>query len=400
MPRAIAGRAAIAAVCLVLIWRIVQVNAVLYEDDGRPRLPVVDGATVAASTPAAEREALAAVLRENPAQVAALLGLAREYERGPDPSAAGPLYDAALRLAPLDRDVLYASAAFDLRSGQREHGIALLARLVDHYAEFRDRAFPVLAASLASRRDAFAWQSILAQDSSWLGAFVIAACRRGTDPVDLAPLVARRTTLGKASPEESSCLVERLRTANRWVEAYQVWLNSLPRERLVDVGFIYNGGFEYAPTNAGFDWIANLGSERQTGHVVELATGPGVQGKRALRVTYNGRRQSGPPIAQYLALASGTYELSGSGRPDGLRVGRGVQWTVRCVADGAAGPAIASSERFLGSSEWRSFSFEVVVPERCDGQLLQLEPAGADEGAAYLGGIAWFDGLALRRRAR
>jgi hypothetical protein len=83
-----------------------------------------------------------------------------------------------------------------------------------------------------------------------------------------------------------------------------------------------------------------------------------------------------------------------------LRLGRGVQWTVRCVADGAAGAAIASSERFVGSSEWRAFAFEVVVPGQCRGQVLQLELAGADEGAAYLTGVAWFDGIVLRRRAR
>jgi len=400
MQRALAGRTAIVALSLVLLWRIVQVNAVLYEEDGQPRLPVVGGSATVPPTAAAEREALAAVLRDNPAQVAALLGLAGEYERAPDPSPAGPLYEAALRLAPRDREVLYTSAAFALRTGQRDRGIALLATLVDHYAEFRDRVFPVLAASLASRQDAAAWQALLAQDPSWLGAFVVAACRRGTDPLILAPIVAQRIAFGRSAPEETSCLVDRLRTANRWGEAYQVWLNSLPRERLAEVGLVFNGAFEYAPSNTGFDWIADLGPERQTGHVVELVTGPGVQGKRALRVTFNGRRQSGAPIAQYLALAPGTYDLSGSGRPDGLRLGRGLQWVVRCVTDGAAGAPIASSERFVGSSEWRAFSFEVVVPDQCRGQMLRLELAGADEGAAYLSGVAWFDAIELRRRAR
>jgi len=400
MQRALATRFAIAALSIVLLWRIVQVNAVLYEEDGRPRLPVVAGSATFPPTAAAEREALAAALRDNPAQVAALLGLAREYEGGPDSSLAGPLYAAALRLAPLDREVLYASAGFALRSGQSEQAIALLARLVDHYSEFRDRVFPVLAASLASGQDAAAWQALFAQDASWLGGFVVATCRRGTDPLLLAPIVAKRTALGRTTLEETSCLVDRLRVANRWSQAYQVWLNSLPRERLVDVGLVFNGAFEYLPANAGFDWIADLGAERQTGHVVELVTGPGVQGKRALRVTYNGRRQSGVPIAQYLALAPGTYDLSGSGRPDGLRLGKGVQWMVRCVADGVPGTAIASSERFVGSSEWRPFSFEVVVPEPCRGQVLRLELAGAEEGAAYLSGVVWFDGIVARRRTR
>ena len=257
MQHALATRFAIAALSLVLLWRIVQVNAVFYEEDGRPRLPVVGGSAILPPTAAAEREALAAALRDNPAQVAALLGLAREYERAPDPSLAGPLYETALLLAPLDRDVLYASAAFALRSGHREQAIALLARLVDHYSEFRDRVFPVLAASLASGQDAAAWQALFAQDASWLGGFVVATCRRGTDPVLLAPIVAKRTALGRTTQEETSCLVDRLRAANRWSQAYQVWLNSLPRERLAEVGLVFNGAFEYMPANAGFDWVAS-----------------------------------------------------------------------------------------------------------------------------------------------
>src|SRR5258705_10159233 len=101
-------------------------------------------------------------------------------------------------------------------------------------------------------------------------------------------------------------------------------------------------------------------------------------------------------MAESCARAPGRFELGGLGRSDGMRAGRGVQWTMRCVKEGLAGATIASSERFTGSSEWRPFTVEVTVAPACRGQILQLEPVGVEESPAYLTGAAWFDDLALR----
>jgi hypothetical protein len=164
------------------------------------------------------------------------------------------------------------------------------------------------------------------------------------------------------------------------------------------VGFVYNGSFEYAPSGVGFDWISSRRPEREVGHSVDIAQIAGAIGKRALRVSYNGKRQQGSPIAQYLMLPAGRYVLSGFGRPSALGGGRGVQWTLRCAgAAGAQGETIAASERFVGSSEWRRFVVDVVVPDSCRGQLLQLEPVGIEEGPAFATGAVWFDDLMLRR---
>jgi hypothetical protein len=190
--------------------------------------------------------------------------------------------------------------------------------------------------------------------------------------------------------------VEHLRGAGRWAEAYQVWLNTLPPERLGEVGFIFNGSFEFPPSGTGFDWTPTRRLERDAGHSVEMARTTGGSGRRSLKVSFNGKRQAGIPISQYLALAPGRYEMTGLGRADAMRAGRGVHWTVRCVADAIAGAPIASSERFTGSSEWLAFQFALTVPASCRGQILQLEPVGIEEGPAYIAGAAWFDDLALR----
>jgi hypothetical protein len=207
----------------------------------------------------------------------------------------------------------------------------------------------------------------------------------------------KRVASASAKTAEAACLVERLRGAGRWDDAYQVWLNTLPPERLGDVGFIFNGSFEFPPSGIGFDWMPTRQIERESGHSVEIARTTGGNGRRSLKVSFNGKRQAGIPIAQYLALAPGRYEITGTGRSDAMRAGRGVHWTVRCVTGAIPGAAIAASERFTGSSDWRAFEFALTVPDSCPGQVLQLELVGAEEGPAYVTGAAWFDDLALRR---
>jgi hypothetical protein len=226
-----------------------------------------------------------------------------------------------------------------------------------------------------------------------VGPFIVASCERGTDPAILVPLL--RFTAGRAGVE-SACVIDRLRDTDRWQQAYQVWLNTLPSERLGNVGYVFNGSFEFAPSGQGFDWRPTHALERDAGHSVDMPTAGATGGKRALHVSYNGKRQSGVPIAQFVVLAPGRYELSGMAHAQSISAGRGVQWTLRCMKAGTAASPFAASERFVGSNEWRPFAFEIEVPADCPGQLLQLEALANSDGVAYLSGSIWFDDLVLR----
>jgi hypothetical protein len=391
-------RMAIVAIALLLLWRIVQVNAVLYEDTGRPRLGMMTRAQAASSArdKSQETTAMQRILRQNPGEVAALLMLARQLQAEGDSAAASRALRAALELAPLESGTLSLAADHFLRQGDPA-AIEMLARLAEHYPGLRERVFPVLVEAIASGRHRPALDAILRRDPSWLGSFIADSCARGVDLAVVMPALLRRSASGKAAPNEVACAVERLRSSGRWDQAYQLWLNTLPRERLAEVGFVFNGGFDFLPLAGGFDWILQARPEREAGHAAQLVQAPGAAGRRMLRVTYNGRRQSGVPAQQYLALAPGRYELSGLGRPEAIKAARGIHWTLRCVEAGRPQAVFASSERFLGSSEWRRFSVEVRVAGSCPGQLLQLEPVGDDGAVAFVSGAAWFDELRLRR---
>jgi hypothetical protein len=388
---AAALRAGVVAIGLLVAWRIVQVNLVLYDATGFPRLP----ARTAASTTG--HSALQDVLADNPGHVGALLRLAGAHEAAGNAHEARRAYAAAFALAPMDREVLGAGADYFLRMGATAEAIGALDRLVEAYPDAREIAFPVLARLLVSGEQGAAWARIAARRPEWMGSFITSSCAKGVDPAFLVPLLLDRLAQGRTRAEEAGCVIDKLRDSDRWEQAYQVWLNTLPRERMNDVGFIYNGSFEHAASGLGFDWRPTHARERDVGHSVEMAQALGVAGKRALRVSYNGKRQAGTPILQYLALAPGRYRVSGLAHPQSITAGRGVQWTVRCVSAGQQRAVLAASERFVGSSEWRPFTFEFAIAPDCPGQVLQLELAGAADGAMYLSGLAWFDELVLRR---
>ncbi len=399
LPEGTMGRAAILAVSLLLAWRIIQVNAVSFDDTGRPRLPTLRTASevLPDERRPLEQAALEHILDGNPGEVAALLMIAGELAAAGETARATEAYRAALELAPVDRQVLSLAGLHLLRMND-PRGLESLSRLVGHYPAARPQAFPLLAQTLAAASHQAAWKGIVSRNPPWLGAFVADSCARGIDPALLVPLLLGRPGAGKGTPPESACVIDRLRSDDRWEESYHLWLSLLPRERLASVGFVFNGSFEQEPSGIGFDWTTQQGAEKQTGHVAEIVPTQGAAGRRALRVAYNGKRQAGVPARQFLALAPGDYELNGLVRTQGIRAVRGIQWKVRCVGKGKPLETIASSERFIGSGEWRPFSMAVTVGASCTGQVLQLEPADGEGSVAFIAGIAWFDDLLLTRR--
>jgi hypothetical protein len=385
--RSVAGaRIVLAAVMLLLLWRVLHVNAVVFESANRPVL------RIPAEGPA-RGEALRAAVAANPSEVGALLELGLERERAGDLPAAARAYAAALEIAPIDRGALRVAAALDAREGRLADAVRRLDRLLAYYPGTRDWAFPLLAQWLALPEPRSALEALAAGPTAWMGAFIGFTCARDVDPVLAATLLVRRAAAGRAQPAEVGCVTERLRSAGRWADAYQVWLNTLPRERLADVGFVFNGGFEFAPSGVGFDWIAD---DRAAGFRVDYPTAGGAEGRRALRVTWSGKRASQPAVRQSLALDPGRYEMSGMARLEGLQSVRGIQWSLRCAGEPRSAP-LGASPRFVGSGEWQRFAFGVEVPARCAGQVLQLEPSGLYEGTTYVTGKAWFDGLRLAR---
>jgi hypothetical protein len=196
----------------------------------------------------------------------------------------------------------------------------------------------------------------------------------------------------EVTPAALRAYLQRLQGEGLWLESYFAWLNSLGRGPLGTVGNLFNGSFELPISNLGFDWLVDPAPQVQ----LTATSTFGATGGKALRVSFAGPRVRYRNLRQYLLLGPGAYIMQGRVRPDGLQATQGLQWVVYCLE---GKEALAASERFVGSDQWRRFSFTFTVPERdCAVQIIRLELAGRVALDFEAKGAVWFDDLSVDQR--
>ena len=396
LPRAAVLALAI-PVALLLAWRVLVAGIGALAE----RNLETGGQAVGAPTDAVAAEAqMRRRLARNPADATAILLLAIELERQGRRDEADVAMRTAVRLAPADPPTLLLVAGYFLRTGEEAQALATLRRAVDaSQAVVGDRVWPVFSTALATGRHRKFFDDLARDNPSWWPAFFSYACTRAPSVGAVQEVYAARVAAGVATPNERSCLMERLQRDGQWTSAYFVWLNSLPLEQRQRVGYVFNGGFELPLSNAGFDWRIPV----QDGVVVSAEPGNGAAGTLALNVTFSNQRYAGPPVYQHLLLAPGRYRLEGRARSD-LNAWLGLQWGLYC--QGGAGretKQLAHSQPFAGSTRWREFGEDFAVPKNCPAQVLRLELANPKQGANAPGTVAirlkgkvWFDDMRVR----
>jgi hypothetical protein len=129
------------------------------------------------------------------------------------------------------------------------------------------------------------------------------------------------------------------------------------------------------------------------GVVIGTAKTFGSDGESSLHLLFQKTKTPFRHLTQDLYLQPGGYRFLGKVRPDGLKGTGGLQWAVRC---GPALAPLATSERFLGSGQWRDFSFAFELPQGCDAPQLLLQSVGERPADHELDGAIWFDALRIR----
>ena len=395
-PRALPAVAVVVA--LVLGWRAIVAGQEALSDAGAAAVRVRAPSTFPGD---ATESAWRARIARDPADHVALVMLARVLERDGNVAGARAAMGEALRLAPADRQTLVEAGAFHLRAGAPAQAMTHLRLVADLYPETWASVWPAMVAVLDSGQLDDVFVGIARDNPEWWPAFVDVACRTARDAGALQRMAAVRATAGTASAAEQRCLIDRLQRENRWPNAYQVWLNSLPERDRQRIGYVYNGDFELPISNVGFDWTMAA----QDGVLVDAQPIGGAGGRRALKVEFLNKRWSGPPVQQYLMLAPGSYRFEGRGRADRLNTWLGVQWGLYCPPDGPrAARQLTRSDRFLATSQWDEWREEFLVPADCPVQLLRLELANPrrdavtpGDVAARLDGVVWFDDFRVRR---
>lgn len=344
--------------------------------------------------PAAAGRGFQAAVWADPTDALAFLGLAELWAGSGRQEAARKLVEIADVLAPMRSPALARSAAFWLNQNRPDRALERWSMLLRTRPQAAGQLYPVLL-RLADDPVARSWLRPLLDKPPewWNGFFAYAAANADRSETVMFLYQQRNRAGGLPDSAEQRVYLDRLWKEGRWLETYLAWLEGLDERRQQGLGHLYNGGFELPVTGMGFDW--RLSSPR--GVTVETVETYGTRGGRALHVAFDGQRMHFQHVHQPLYLEPGRYQLQGRVRPDGLLVGQGLRWTVRCGKPEAR--PLAESESFAGKDDWRLFTLDFTVPEMdCPVQLLRLEleeRAGSDLGAQ--GGI-WFDDLAINRR--
>jgi tetratricopeptide (TPR) repeat protein len=331
-------------------------------------------------------------LRANPLDGRSYRVLATLADAGGDRDQAARLFKLAAQRSPRDQPTQAWLLDYHLAEGELVPAMENLDLLLRVNPTLFPSVEPMLL-SLASAPAAHeALADRLALGPPWRTRLVRAAATKAPDAQAVAPLFERlRKAPGGLAPAELSAWVDRLGREGAWGRAYLVWVSQLPPDRLVGLGNVFNGSFEWEPGEGGFDWrFGRIAGAR----IGRLAT-EGADGRLALRVSFEDRRVPFSHVRQLLALAPGNYRLSGRARPDALRTERGLVWTVTC-ADG--GQFLGETDPLRGNGAWRAFQADFAVPaEGCAAQWLVLRLPARIPAEQRIGGRAWFDALKISR---
>ncbi|MFZ2627788.1 MAG: hypothetical protein WAX67_02780 [Rugosibacter sp.] len=402
----------LAVIAIFLMWRIVAVNLADYfaQDNspeeaatalkwysGHPQALFLLGAwdTAAKNDPAHVTRELKAAVRANPADGRNYAALARNEEAQNDLPAARLAMNVATLMSPRRTDVQSEAAVFWMRQGNIAEAMQHWNVVLTFDRGARAKLFPGLLRLAENPVALPAFTPLLQQPLVWWPEFLVYAAANAQQLATVRALFSLPAAESNAPTAAAlRTYLARLQGQGEWTEALLVWLNSLGKDQINNVGNLFNGGFEYPISNVGFDWISD-----PVGQVlVETASTYGSTGDRALHVVFRGPRVAYRHLRQYTLLPPGSYSFRGRVRPESLETERGVQWGVYCLDKGTEIP-LAASERFVGTDQWRYFAFQFNIPAAgCLAQVVRLELAGRVALEFEAKGGIWFDDLAVDRQ--
>jgi tetratricopeptide (TPR) repeat protein len=308
-----------------------------------------------------------------------------------DVATAKRLYEIAADRSPRDLPSLAWLGDNELASGDYAGALSRLDRImrVEPQREHFLAAVVLQLAATPAAQEALA--RLLASNPPWRERMLHRILANSQDVAAVFPLVERlRVQPGGLTGDELNAWIDRLAGAGQWGTAYLTWVQSLSPEASQQIGNVYNGSFEFEPSQGGFDWRfsdvagAHIGREQTTGAKDSLA----------LRVMFSDDRVPFSHVRQMLALPPGKFRLSGQVRLDDLRTERGLVWSLSCAPGGAV---LGQTGPMSGVRDWARFSVDFEVPAKdCGGQWLTLLLPARIPAEQRIGGAIWFDDLRIK----
>lgn len=333
-------------------------------------------------------------LANNPGDSAALVALAAyaEWPEGEPLEQKAALLDAAEKFAPQNGYVMRERLTQLLAEKRWPEALDRLTRLAQFHNDAEARRVLALMIGVAASDPAVgqALQAALKADARWLEP-ALRAMPGAKVPMGLAmPLISEALAAGQLQPKLSQMLIRQLRSEGLVLEAHALWMNLWKKP----LGFVFNGDFEQAFIEGGFDWEVNDKDTYKAGARVSQTRQP--ERGQALRVMFTGRAMKPPVLRQQLMLPPGDYRLSGEYRSGDLRSREGLAWVFTCTK---GGQELGRTEALKTTGrDWKKLGAVFRVPDECGlGVTMALQTQAPYEAKAGVRGDMLFDRINLVR---
>jgi len=254
---------------------------------------------------------------------------------------------------------------------------------------------PVLAQISEDKAGVDLVKTVLANNPPWRKQFISVLPNSVTDArTPLYLLLALRSDPLPLTSEDIKPYLNLLIAHGFYRLAYYTWLQFLSAEQLRDVGLLYNGSFEAAPSGLPFDWTITPGA----GVTIDVVSRPDKNDEHALLIDFQYGRVDYRSISELVMLAPGTYEFKGEYK--GELVGpRGMKWRIVCtdgtITNGGESPMITGLIK-----NWTSLAFMFTVPDKdCPAQYVRLDLDARMASEQLISGSIFFGDLEVHRVA-
>ena len=300
------------------------------------------------------------------------------------------LHEIAVRRAPRDLRIRAWLADRHLVAGEYPEALEQLDVVLRLSPDVRKTLLPQMAQWADDPAFAEALVEKLRRSPAWQRQ-MIAALRADIQRPGAGAVFAALTESGQMSAQEVARWLDALMRAGDWGVAYSYWASGLDLQPGTPLPMLYNGDFERAPSQQGFDWR----TQRRSGTYTEFEPEEGARGNAA-HLVFLGRPVDAADLEQALALPPGRYRISMRVKAMGLRTDQGLRWTITC--HGRNAPQ-AAGERLDGSFGWRESTLEFEIPGTgCPGQWLRLNNPAPKGSARIVSGELWIDDMTVRPR--
>ena len=254
-----------------------------------------------------------------------------------------------------------------------------------------EQLYPPLAEAAARSPEAeTALTETLRVSPSWRESFLVWAAAEVDPQLTYRLHSGLRAAGHPPTDREMAAYIRRLVADGNYSAAHLAWLQHLPAADQLEVGLIFDGGFDRADALPPFGWTFRRAASGLAERAVVV--GRDDRPSPALYVSYSSSSASHIIAEQLFVLPPGQYTLSFDARfeqGDGSRL----IWSVTCV-DGRE--LLRSQAPSTRGEPWERISGSFETPRDCGAQRLTARVAASDRSEPV---AAWFDAFTIQRGA-